>query len=220
MICYRKSRTIMAKAHNGAAASSGESLIITRHAAIDKLRRTLKQTDPEDRLAYDGNSRAAAVLVPIVDHDGELHLVFIRRSDSVESHRGQVAFPGGRVDPSDTSLMHTALREAHEEVGIEPTVVDVLGGFPTISTVANPILVAPFVGFLKKPIVYRIQEKEVAEVFEVPLPALSDPRYRGMYEWRRDKDRAASQYPAIFYGGQTIWGLTLRITESLLEVMR
>jgi 8-oxo-dGTP pyrophosphatase MutT (NUDIX family) len=210
----------MAKPHSGAAeTSSGESLIITRHAAIEKLRRELKQTDPEDRSAYDGNARAAAVLVPIVHRDEELHLVFIRRSDRVESHRGQVAFPGGRVDPSDASLLHTALREAHEEVGIHPTAVDVLGGFPTVSTIASGIRVAPFVGFLKEPIIYRLQEMEVAEVFEVPLPALSDARYRGMYEWRRDKDRTASQYPAIFYGGQTIWGLTLRITESLLEVM-
>ena len=210
----------MAKTHRGTAEISGQSLIISRHAAIEKLRRTLKQTDPEDRLAYDGNSRAAAVLVPLVHRDDELHLVFIRRSDRVESHRGQVAFPGGRVDPSDASLLHTALREAHEEVGIHPTAVEVLGGFPTVSTVANPILVAPFVGFLREQVVYRLQEKEVAEVFEVPLPALSDPRYRGMYEWRRDKDREPSQFPAIFYAGQTIWGLTLRITESLLEVMR
>jgi 8-oxo-dGTP pyrophosphatase MutT (NUDIX family) len=210
----------MAKPHNGSADNSpGESLIVTRHATIERLRRTLKQTDPEDRLEYSGNARAAAVLVPIIHREDELHLVFIRRSDRVESHRGQVAFPGGRVDPTDASLMHTALREAHEEVGIHPTAVDVLGGFPTVSTIASGIRVAPFVGFVKEPILYRLQETEVAEVFEVPLPALSDPRYRGMYEWQRDKDRPASKYPAIFYAGQTIWGLTLRITESLLEVM-
>jgi 8-oxo-dGTP pyrophosphatase MutT (NUDIX family) len=210
----------MSRSHNAAAdAAANESLIVTRHAQIEKLRRALHQTDPDDRPALDGTTRAAAVLVPIFHRDDDLHLVFIRRSDAVESHRGQVAFPGGRVDPTDVTLMDTALREAHEEVGIEPHLVDILGGFPTMSTVASGMQVAPFVGFLKRPVEYRIQESEVAEVFEVPLRALSDAKYRGLYEWRRDKDRPPSSYPAIFYGGQTIWGLTLRITESLLEMM-
>ncbi len=98
--------------------------------------------------------------------------------------------------------------------------VDVLGGvFPTMSTVSSGMRVAPFVGLLRRPVDYRIQEAEVAEVFEVPLQALVDPRYQGQYEWRRDKDRPSSNFPAIFYSGQTIWGLTLRITENLLEIM-
>ena len=177
----------------------------------------MHKTDPNNRPGADATTRAAAVLVPIVERDGDLHLVFIRRSDSVESHRGQVAFPGGRVDPTDTTLLDTALREAHEEVGIEPHVVDVLGGFATMSTVSSGMLVAPFVGLLRRPVDYRIQQVEVAEVFEVPLRVLADPGYRGLYEWKRDQDRPPSNFPAIFYSGQTIWGLTLRITESLLE---
>ena len=80
--------------------------------------------------------------------------------------------------------------------------------------------VAPFVGVLTKPVDYKIDPIEVAEVFEVPLKVLADARYRGLYEWRRDKDRPSSNFPAIFYSGQTIWGLTLRITESLLEIMQ
>ena len=195
------------------------SLIATRRRQIETLRRALHQTDPNDRSAFDGQKRAAAVLVPMVEHDGEVHLVFIRRSDSVDSHRGQVAFPGGRVDPTDTTLLHTALREAHEEVGIEPHLVDVLGGFSTMSTVSTGLLVAPFVGVLKRPVDYRIQEVEVAQVFEVPLNALADRRYRGTYEWRREEGRPSSNFPAIFYSGQTIWGLTLRITENLLDTM-
>ncbi len=205
--------------HHASRATAHESLILTKHRQIEQLRRALHQTDPDDGPAHDPVTRAAAVLVPIVDRDDDLHLVFIRRSDSVESHRGQVAFPGGRVDPTDTTLLHTALREAHEEVGIEPHLVDVLGGFPTMSTVSSGMRVAPFVGLLKRPVDYRIQEVEVAQVFEVPLRALADPRYRGQYEWRRDKDRPSSNFPAIFYAGQTIRGLTLRITENLLDLM-
>jgi 8-oxo-dGTP pyrophosphatase MutT (NUDIX family) len=210
----------MSKSHRTAeAATANESLIVLRHAQIEKVRRALHQTNPDDRPPHDAVTRAAAILVPIVQREDDLYLVFIRRSDTVESHRGQVAFPGGRVDRTDTTLLQTALREAHEEVGIEPHLVDVLGGFPTMSTVSSGMQVAPFVGVLKRPVDYRIQEVEVAEVFEVPLRVLADTRYRGLYEWRRDKDRPSSNFPAIFYSGQTIWGLTLRITESLLDIM-
>ena len=210
----------MSKSHRTADGPTAyESLIVLRHAQIEKVRRALHQTNPDDRPPHDAVTRAAAILVPIVQREDDLYLVFIRRSDTVESHRGQVAFPGGRVDRTDTPLLQTALREAHEEVGIEPHLVDVLGGFPTMSTVSSGMLVAPFVGVLKRPVEYRIQEVEVAQVFEVSLRELADPRYRGIYEWRRDKDRAASNFPAIFHSGQTIWGLTLRITENLLDMM-
>ena len=210
----------MPKSHrNIARTAASESLIVTKHAQIEKLRRALHRSDPNDRPPYDAVKRAAAVLVPIIQDGDDLHLVFIRRSDAVESHRGQVAFPGGRVDPTDSTLLHTALREAHEEVGIEPHLVDVLGGFPTMSTVSSGMQVAPFVGVLTQRVAYRIQEVEVAEVFEVPLRVLADKAYRGVYEWRRDKDRPSSNFPAIFYQGQTIWGLTLGITENLLKIM-
>lgn len=186
---------------------------------IEKLRRGLVTHGPGHRPIKHAESRAAAVLVPIIEREGELHLVYIRRSDIVESHRGQVAFPGGRVNPEDRTLLDTALREAQEEVNIEPHTVDVLGGFATMSTVSTGMLVAPFVGVLTSAPEYRADPVEVAEIFEVPLSVLTDARYRGMYEWKRDGGRSSSHFPAIFYSGQTIWGLTLRITESLLEIM-
>jgi len=219
MICYPDNGASMPRSHSGVARAAAESsLIVTRHAQIKKLRDALHKT-PHAPVKHEGAPRAAAILVPIVQRENDMHLVFIRRSDAVESHRGQVAFPGGRVDPGDATLLHTALREAHEEVGIAPHLVDVLGGFPTMSTVSSGMQVAPYVGLLKTPVDYRIQETEVAEVFEVPIHALSDARYRGTYQWKRDKDRPSSDFPAIFYSGQTIWGLTLRITENLLEIM-
>src|ERR1700746_3914701 len=96
-----------------------------------RLARLRKGLDPADRLSRHrtGRGRGTAVLMPISELDGALPVVYIRRSDHVESHRGQVAFPGGRVDPTDETLLHTALREAQEEVGIAPASVDVLGGF-------------------------------------------------------------------------------------------
>jgi 8-oxo-dGTP pyrophosphatase MutT (NUDIX family) len=224
MLCYPCNGASMPKSSRKAATAAADLSYSRRYSAanrahIDKLRRALHQTDPNDRTAPDAVTREAAVLVPIIERDGDLNIVFIRRSDIVESHRGQVAFPGGRVDPVDTTLLDTALREAREEVGIERHIVDVLGGFPTMSTVSSGMRVAPFVAVLTQSVDYKIDPIEVAEVFEVPLKVLSDARYRGLYEWRRDKDRPSSNFPAIFYSGQTIWGLTLRITESLLEIM-
>lgn len=192
------------------------SLKISRH--IEQLRRMLTMNDPAGRPAPGAINREAAVLVPLLDRKDDLSIVYIRRSDHVESHRGQVAFPGGRVDPTDRTLLDTALREAREEVGLDPSLVDVLGGFSTMSTLSSGMAVAPFVGFVTREVTFHPDPNEVAEVFEVPLAALSDPRYRGSYEWKHDPG-TSSNYPAILYGGQTIWGLTLGITERLLEIL-
>lgn len=187
------------------------------HGRIERLRAKLTQTHRPAR-SHDGNRRGAAVLMPIFERDGDLHLVFIRRSDHVESHRGQVAFPGGRVDPTDTSLLHTALREAHEEVGIRPSTVEVLGSFEGATTRASEIFVTPFVGVIPHADGLRADPKEVAEVFEVPMSALIDSRYRGTYRFNRGGG-TATQHPAIFYADQIIWGLTLRFTEEMLRLM-
>jgi 8-oxo-dGTP pyrophosphatase MutT (NUDIX family) len=189
---------------------------ITRH--LERLRRGLALADatPRERLA--NNRNAASVLVPMFQRGNDLHLVYIRRSDDVASHRGQVAFPGGRVDPGDTSALAAALREAYEEVGIDPSTVEVLGAFPAMSTLSSGMIVAPFVGVIPGDAVLRPQPEEVADIFDVPLTALRDPRHRGNYEWARDGG-SKSQFPAILYGGQTIWGLTLRITLELLRIL-
>jgi len=115
-------------------------------------------------------------------------------------------------------LSHTALREAHEEVGIAPETVDLLGRLPIMNTMVSGYTVAPFVGVIPDPLELRHDPVEVAEVFTVPLDALVDSRYRGVYEFRPG-GRAASHHPAILYGGQVIWGLTYRITLDLLALL-
>ncbi len=184
---------------------------------LEQLRTGL---EPAERLARHrtGNGRGAAVLMPIFERAGDLHVVFIRRSDRVESHRGQVAFPGGRVDPTDPNLLHTALREAQEEVGIEPATVDVLGGFEGAVARVSEIHVTPFVGVIPHSEGLRPDPKEVADVFDVPLSALADPRYRKTYRFDRGGG-VITQHPAIIYANQIIWGLTLRFTEEMLRRM-
>ena len=186
------------------------------HDHIERLRQALWRETSVPRAKLAGNSKGAAVLVPILERQGELRLVYIRRADHVSSHRGQVAFPGGRVDPADATLLHTALREAQEEVAIDPATVDVLGAFPEMSTLTSGITVAPFAGVVPASTAFAPCPNEVAEIFEVPLGALADPCYRGEYRWHGSN---GSKFPAILYEGQTIWGLTLRITENLLSIL-
>jgi|SRR5271166_2765834 len=180
---------------------------------VDRIQRELSGNQPVSKESL-MNQKSAAVLVPLFEREGDLHAIFIRRSDRVASHRGQVAFPGGRVETLDRDLLATALREAHEEVNLPPSAVQVLGGMPVLSTLASGIAVAPFVGLLGEAVGLRPDPNEVAEIFDVPLTALADSRYRGHHRWGNSAD-----YPAILYGRQTIWGLTLRITDHLLEIL-
>src|SRR6185312_6477679 len=185
-----------------------------------RLARLRRGLEPADRLARHriGAGRGAAVLMPIFELDGDLHVVYIRRSDHVESHRGQVAFPGGRVDPTDESLLHTALREAEEEVRIDPASVDVLGGIEGTVARTSEIYVTPFIGVIPAADGLRADPREVAASFFVPRNALEDASYRGTYRCRRDNGEV-SEHPAIFYNDQVIWGLTLRFTEEVLRRM-
>jgi 8-oxo-dGTP pyrophosphatase MutT (NUDIX family) len=187
------------------------------HRHVEQIRSKLKGAPIAPREALANKSNAAAVLIPIFERKGELHVLYIRRSDHVASHRGQVAFPGGRVDPVDVTLLDAALREAHEEVGLHPSTVEVIGGFPTTTATRTGILVAPFIGVIPHDAPLKADPIEVAEIFDVPLSALRDAAYRGDYEWK-DEGRSA-KFPAILFGGQTIWGLTLRITLDMLGML-
>lgn len=185
---------------------------------LARLRRKL--ADPASvPLPLPGAKRkAAAVLLPLIERAEGLHLLYTRRSDRLSSHRGQVAFPGGRFDHRDPHLMAAALRETHEEIGIEPRAIEILGSFEGRTTRATEIFVTPFVGLVHEPFVLRPDPKEVAEIFEVPLAALRDRRYRGHHDWRING--APARQPAILYGGQTIWGLTYYLTLRFLELSR
>ncbi len=184
---------------------------------FETLRRRLAPLhSPDGADGYRGKVRAA-VLVPIFDRDGELYVLFIKRSNNVMTHQGQVAFPGGRSEPEDPDILTTALREAQEEVGLRPETVEVLGRLTTSATMTSNYLVTPFVGVIGVPTDLKADEHEVAEIFSVPVAALKDPRFRGRYSWNRGG--SLQDYPAILYGEQPIWGLTLRITEELLALL-
>jgi 8-oxo-dGTP pyrophosphatase MutT (NUDIX family) len=187
------------------------------YGQIENLRQRLTPLHSTDGDQLMRGRVRAAVLVPIFDRDGELYMLFIKRSDTVATHQGQVAFPGGRSEPEDPDILTTALREAYEEVGLRPETVEVLGRLTTAATFTSNYLVTPFVGMIGVPTDLRADKHEVAEIFSVPIAALRDPRFRGRYQWNRGG--SIQEYPAILYGEQPIWGLTLRITDELLALL-
>ena len=159
--------------------------------------------------------KCAAVLVPLVWQDDEWHLLYTRRTDKVESHKGQVSFPGGACDDGETTPEQTALREAEEEIGVRPQDVRVLGRLANLITITY-FRVTPVVGVVKWPNVFRVGEHEVARVFTIPLGWLANSSNRWQFE-RSDLKRALIAYHP--YDGELVWGATARITVDFLNVL-
>src|SRR5881397_2072923 len=159
----------------------------------------------------------AAVLVPLLPVDGEPHLLFTRRSRLLRQHQGQVAFPGGRCHPDDADLVATALREAREEIGLDPADVRLLGPLDDIETMATRFVITPFVGVAPHPYDFRPSPDEVDLIFTVPLGRLESPDALRRELW----DFGGRKVPIDVYAvdGHVIWGATQRITRNLLAVL-
>jgi len=158
--------------------------------------------------------RLAAVLVPILPVPGGLAVVLTQRAAHLRDHSGQIAFPGGKMDPGDPSPIATALREAEEEIGLSPALVRPLGYLdPYLS--ATGFLVTPVVGLVEPNPHLTINPDEVADVFEVPLDHLMDPG-RHLIKTRSWQGRMRIYY-AIPFGQRLIWGLTAGIVHNLYE---
>jgi 8-oxo-dGTP pyrophosphatase MutT (NUDIX family) len=170
-----------------------------------------------------GEARAgrtpAAVLVPFLPGPDGWYLLLTRRTDVLPNHRGEVAFPGGRLEPGETTLQ-AALREAHEELGIEPLEVDVLGPLPVVETNHSLFAITPWVGVVLAGRRERLEPNpgEVAEVIELPLAMLAAPGSRRDQRFIRGPHLVAS--PAYDVGTTTVWGATARIVSELLEAIR
>jgi 8-oxo-dGTP pyrophosphatase MutT (NUDIX family) len=160
----------------------------------------------------------AAVLVPLVCEEGRWHLLFTRRTMDLEDHSGQVSFPGGAWEEQDGDLEQTALREAWEEVGIDPASVAVLGKMARFDMVSY-FQVTPVVGVVAWPCKLTINSREVARVFIVPLDWLSDPRN---YQVKpRQFETQTFQIPYYNdYDGEIIWGATAQITQEFLRLIQ
>lgn len=167
-----------------------------------------RMLDPGRKLA------PAAVLVPLVERGSRVNVILTRRAAGLRRHGGQVAFPGGRVDPGDASIAAAALREAWEEIGLEPDQVELIGRLDPHETVTH-FSVTPFVGRVQGPFRPRPDPAEVAEVFEVPLDFLLDPG--NLHIHRRQWQGTWRRYYAIPYGPHYIWGATARMLKALAD---
>lgn len=167
-----------------------------------------------------GPFRAAAVLIPFLRCEQGWSLVYIRRTTKAEDrHSGQVAFPGGGADPQDHGPLDTALREAQEEVGLNPRHVQILGRLHDFVTITG-YQVTPVVGLVPYPYTFQEEASEVSRVFTIPLPWLADSRNR-----RSELRHLPSPYeplPVIYYqpyDGELLWGASARFTVRLLEIL-
>lgn len=158
----------------------------------------------------------AAVLVPLYQKEGDCHLLFTKRSDQVKYHKGEISFPGGMVDEEDRELIHTALREAYEEIGLKEEDVQIIGFLDDIITVTE-FIVTPIVGLFPYPYPFKISEIEIAELIEIPLSFLLDKDCFSEKEMLRMGQRELVY--AYQYKDHIIWGATARILKQLLDLI-
>jgi 8-oxo-dGTP pyrophosphatase MutT (NUDIX family) len=192
---------------------------LTEEIIAQKLRQAEAQNASDE---YTENSlregkklKCAAVLIPLAAIEGEWHLLFTRRTERVEAHKGQVSFPGGACDEGETTPEETALREAEEEIGLNPHHVRLLGRLTPLVTVTY-FRVRPIVGIIPWPYTFRVSTIEVARLFTIPLAWLA--KRENYWEFHLpDSERSVIAYHP--YDGELLWGATARMTVNFLETI-
>ena len=168
-----------------------------------------------DRVPAEGSARCATLVPP------ELDVLLLRRSDGMRNHAGQIAFPGGGVEAGDADRAATALREAHEETGLNPSGVDVLGLLPESHIPVSNHLVTPVLGWWRLPSEVAADLTESVEVFRVPVAELLDPAERGTsvlrYEGRSYRGPAFRLGPQ--FGGHLVWGFTAILLDRIFDAL-
>jgi 8-oxo-dGTP pyrophosphatase MutT (NUDIX family) len=154
------------------------------------------------------NLRASAVLIPLFCNQGQCHVLFTERSEEVNFHKGQVCFPGGTQEPSDSSLLQTALREIEEEISLKAKDVEILGELDDSMTLTSNYVISPFVAFIPHPYPFHAAGREIKEIFSVPLSFLMD-------EANFKQDSYAYEYE-----GHVIWGATARILKQFIDLLK
>jgi 8-oxo-dGTP pyrophosphatase MutT (NUDIX family) len=176
-------------------------------AVLDRGRRTLVL----------GDRVAAAVLVLFVYRGGVPALVFGKKTEDVPHHKGQFSFPGGVVRSSDASVVETALREAQEEIGLDPADVEVLGVLDDVPTTVTSFVITPVLGLARTEPSFHPDGREIERVIEIPLAHLLEPHAFREEEWERE----GVKRPVVFvsYREDVVWGTTGRILRELLDAL-
>jgi 8-oxo-dGTP pyrophosphatase MutT (NUDIX family) len=179
----------------------------------DKIVRALKSRAPQALAVND--YKPAAVLIPIQERQDGDYLVLTKRADHLRTHKGQVAFPGGRVDPSDADVTETALRECYEEIGIGPDCVRILGRLDEF-TAGYGLVVTPVVGVIPAHCEFRIDPAETTAVASVPIASLMQSPNCNLSEYLSPGGHPNYHF---YVNGWDVWGVTARIIAQFLELV-
>lgn len=184
----------------------------------DFIRQTLDSREPiliQDALPH---FKHAGVLIPLLVEEGMHKVLFTKRTDQVEHHKGHISFPGGSVDDKDRSIEETVLREAQEEVGLAREDVDILGRIDDIVTMESSFIVHPLVGLIMGPYDFEINKIEVKRLIKVPWDAIiAESRKNRTYTI--ESEGMTFESPAFEYHGDLIWGATARMMENFIEIL-
>jgi 8-oxo-dGTP pyrophosphatase MutT (NUDIX family) len=158
----------------------------------------------------------AAVLIPLFCKEGSYYCLFTKRTEKVKYHKGEISFPGGNADPVDADLLATALREVHEEIGVKPEDVGLVGALDEIMTMSN-FIISPFVGFIPYPYPFVPSSEEIEEIIVLPLVGfLEEGVLSEDYRTYNERTEKVSIYQS---GGYVIWGATAKILRHFLDLI-
>ena len=180
-----------------------------------KLKRLLENR--EKSIIEDASRTSSAVLIPLYKDRGIYHIVFIKRTETVKEHKGQISFPGGAREKEDKSLLDTALRESWEEIGLDIKDVEIIGEMDDEITTTSNFIVTPYIGVLSWPYNFVMNADEVDDVICVPVPALLEKGCQ-----RPDTEvlnGVKVESCAYHYRGKVIWGATARILSKFLDMI-
>jgi 8-oxo-dGTP pyrophosphatase MutT (NUDIX family) len=189
------------------------------HINIGAVKEELAQilSQREKRYINEASRVPSAVLIPIYQKRGDYFIVFIKRTETVKAHKGQISFPGGARDIRDRTLLHTALRESREEIGLHIKDIEVIGELDDEITTTSNYIVTPFVAMIPWPYRFTINKGEVAEILEVPITVLLEKGcLKANSETLNGKPIDSYTY---YYQGKVIWGATARILKKLLDII-
>jgi len=190
----------------------GDQITVNIIKMKEKLKQILSQR--KKQRIVDPKRVSAAVLVPVYEKEGQYHILFIKRTEWVEKHKGEISFPGGVYEEHDGTLLNTALRESAEEINLMPDDVEVLGELDDVVSVKTNYRITPFLAFIPWPYEFKVDGRETEEIIEAPITALMNIG-RSRQELRGGRTVTVYHYN---YQGRVIWGATARILAKFLDI--